>query len=188
MEKTSVKTEKYGIGRYVLLTLLLSFLGWLFEMALVFFMSGKWQDRGFLTMPFCPIYGCSILIAYFLAGTPDEGRGLLKPVHNKAVRYLLYLGIAFLLPTLAELVVGVFFDKIFDVWLWDYSSLPMNYEGHVALPVSLAWTALLFLFMKFLFLPLKRLVGKIPKTLANVLALLFVLAVAADMFVNFKNI
>ena len=188
MSKTSVKTEKYGLSRYFLLTLLLSFLGWAFEMALVFFMSGKMHDRGFMTMPFCPIYGCSILAAYLIAGTPDEGRGLLRNVDSRLIRHLLYLGLAFILPSLAELVVGAFFDKLFGVWLWDYSDLPLNLNGYVALPVSLAWTVLLFLFMKFLFTPLKNLVGKIPKKLANVLAILLLIAVAADVFMNFKNI
>ena len=186
--KKEKKEEKYGLSRYFLLTMFLSFLGWVFETTLVFFMTGKFYNQGFMTLPFCPIYGCPLILAYFLAGTPDEKRGVLKNVDNAWARNLLYLVFAFFLPTLAELIVGAFFDRLYGVWFWDYSIVPMNFNGYIALPVSLAWAGLLYLFMKFLFTPLKRFVGKIPKKWAIGLAILLFVAVATDMGLHFKNL
>lgn len=192
MAKTVAKKdkmkEKYGASRYFLLTMLLSFLGWAFETTLVFFMTGKFHNQGFMTLPFCPIYGCPLILAYFLAGTPDEPRGILKNVENALLRNLLYVLFAFFLPTLAELIVGAFFDRLYGVWLWDYSGIPMNFNGYIALPVSFAWTGLLYLFMKFLFTPIKNFVGRIPKKRAIGFAILLFIAVATDMALNFKNI
>ena len=139
-------------------------------------------------MPVCPIYGCSLFAVYLLAGTPDEGRGLLKHAQRRVVRYPLYFLLAFLVPSVAELFVGFFFDKAFGVWLWSYKSVPLNLGGYVCLPVSLAWAGLIFLFMKFLFPPIFRVLGKIPLLVARLLAIFLLLFALSDIFVNFMRI
>ena len=63
---------RYGIERYFILGAVLAFLGWLWETALMFALTGEYYDRGFMTLPFCPIYATGILGAYFLLGTPKE--------------------------------------------------------------------------------------------------------------------
>ena len=132
-------------------------------------------------MPFCPIYGISLIIVYFLLGTPHKGRGILKNVKNPFKRHVLYLLFAFLVPTAAELLVGFVFDVFFDTWLWRYRGLPLNFRGYISLPISLAWMALVFLFMRFLFAPLKRFVFKFPKSFAIVLAAMLLIASVMDV-------
>ena len=83
------------LSKYFLLTMLLSFIGWAFETVYVYFLFGRYTDRGFMTMPFCPIYGCSMMAAYFLLGTPSEGRGILKDMHSPFIRGVLYFVFAF---------------------------------------------------------------------------------------------
>lgn len=182
------KTETYGVARYFLLTMALSFIGWAYETLFVFLQSGRWHDQGFMTMPFCPIYGCSLIGAYLLAGTPDEGRGFLKKVDNRLLRYALYFLIAFTVPTLAELFVGLFFDKAFGIWLWSYRALPLNINGYICLPVSLAWAALIFAFMKWLFPLIKGLIYKIPLKAARSVAILLFALVVVDFIYNFSKI
>ena len=100
----------------------------------------------------------------------------------------MYLLFAFLIPSAAELFVALFFDKVFHVWLWSYDDLPMNLDGYVCLPVSLAWAVLIFFFMKFVFSPLKRLFGKLPRGLSSVLAIILLLALIVDLGVSIKHI
>ncbi len=169
------------IAKYSLLNLLLSFIGWGYETLLMLFMTGELQNRGFLSLPLCPIYGSTLMAVYFLFGTPDEGRGLLKRVQDPIVRSLFYLLAAFLAPTVAELIVGAYFDKFHGVWLWSYNGLPLNFRGYISLPVSILWMVMIFLFMKFIFPALKRWVFKIPKTLAIALAAAFLVIVGADL-------
>ena len=196
MKKSTVKDphggqseqERFGLSRYFLLTMALSFLGWAFETCLLRITTGKWHDRGFLSMPLCPIYGCSLIAAFFLLGTPDEPRGILQKIENMGGRYALYLLFAFLIPSAAELFVALFFDKVFQVWLWSYDDLPMNLDGYVGLPVSLAWAVLIIFFMKFVFSPLKRLFGKLPRGLSSVLAIILLLALIVDLGVSIKHI
>ena len=169
---TNIKREsqEYGFGRYFILTALLSFVGWAWEVLVMRVQTGKFYNQGFMTLPFCPIYGCSLLVAYLVLGTPDHGRGILKGVKTKSTRYALYFAFAFIIPTIAELLVGAVLDRGLHLTLWSYSSLPMNYKGYVCLPISLVWSGLIFLFMKFVFPYLYRFIRRIPKGLAGAIA------------------
>lgn len=184
---TKVKKESRieEIAKYFLLNLFLSFIGWGYETLLMLFMTGEYQNRGFLSLPLCPIYGSTLMTIYFLFGTPDEGRGLLKKVENPLIRSLLYLLGAFLAPTVAELIVGAYFDRFHGVWLWSYNGLPLNFRGYISLPISVLWMVMIFLFMKFIFPTLKKWVFKIPKTLAFTFAAAFAIVLAADVFKSF---
>ena len=185
MEKTRIQLCVHDVletvAKYFLLTMVLSFIGWVFEVIIIYLNAKRFYNSGFMTMPFCPIYGCSLMVAYFLLGTPNEGRGILKRVQNPILRYSAYLFFAFLIPTAAELIVGFFFDYFFDMWLWSYKGMPFNFRGYICIPVSIAWMLLIFLFMKFIFPRLKRAIFKIPKFVSMVLAMLLFIAVFADM-------
>ena len=167
--------------KYILLAGVLSLLGWIYETMLILVETGRFSDRGALSLPLCPIYASSLLGLYFLAGTPDRGRGILKRVSGKHLRWWLYFALAFLLPTLAELFFGVLFDRVWGVRLWDYSHIPLNYKGYISLPVSLAWAVLIFLFMKCLFEPIKRRVFALENHTAAALALLLLALVGLDV-------
>ncbi|MBE7079362.1 MAG: hypothetical protein E7380_05855 [Clostridiales bacterium] len=169
-----------GVWHLFLLLVLLSFLGWAYETAFVYLTLGRYSDRGFLSLPFCPIYGSCLTGIYLLFGTPDEGRGFLKKVNDPVKRRLLYLLFALLLPTGLELFIGLFFERYFHRKLWNYSKYPYQFKGYICLPVSLSWTVLIFLFMKLLFPFLKRLVDKCPKGLAVVLSIAFAILWVGD--------
>ena len=171
-----------------LVLLSVSFLGWAMETVLGFFQTGRFQDRGFLYAPFCPIYGCSVIAAYFLLGTPDEGRFLLKKVQNKGLRYLLYFFLVAIIPSLAEFLVGFFFDKAFGVWLWSYSGMPINLYGYVCLPISIVWAALIYAFMKFAFTPLRNFFMRLPKPALRALAITLFSLLAVDLFFSSLNL
>ena len=82
--------EKFSASRYFLLCILLSFIGWVWEVGVMFVQTGKFFNQGFLTLPICPIYGTTLLIVYFLLGTPQNPKGILKGVHKKMAAQFLY--------------------------------------------------------------------------------------------------
>jgi len=63
------------VSRYFILFMEMSFWGWAVETVFFLLCYGQLYDRGFMTLPFCTIYGCSFLLLYFLVGIPDEGEG-----------------------------------------------------------------------------------------------------------------
>lgn len=168
-----------------ILFLCLSFFGWLWETILLSAQAGEWVDRGFLFLPICPIYGVTLMTVYFLLGTPKEGRHGLQKIQKPVWRYAAYLFFAFLLPSIAELAVGAFYQGFFGVRLWDYSTLPLNIMGFVSLPISLAWSVLITLFMRFGFMPIRNFVQTAKRKPAMVFFALSALAVFIDTVYQF---
>ena len=168
-----------------LLCIWLSFLGWLWEMLFMVFAYQKFADRGFLSLPLCPIYGLTIVFAFYLLGTPHRGRCVLKRVKQPFWRYFLYLLFAFILPTVVELLVGVFYHKIYGVRLWNYSNRPFNFMGYVSLPISLAWSVALTLFMRIFFMPMRCFFQTAKDKPAVVGGVIFAVLVVSDFIYNF---
>ena len=171
------------VSKYFLLYMLISFLGWLWETLYMYFLTGQYHDRGFLTLPFCPIYATVLLSCYFLLGSIDEGRGILRRVESTGARALIYLCLSFVLPTLAEIFVGAFFYELLGIRLWDYSNMDYNTGGYVALEISTFWCIAIFLFMNKVFPYIKRLVFRIPDRVSTVLSVMTAFAVMVDIVV-----
>lgn len=183
-------TEKRvsAASRYVIMFFFISFLGWTMEMVFCIINSGQFCDRGFLTLPFCTIYGTGVFIVYFLIGTPQKGRLILGWCKNKVLRGILYLILAILIPTAVELVTGLFFEKVLGVTLWTYDMYKFNLWGYVCLEFSLIWGVILTLFMAFAFPTIKGIAAKIPDAAAIAVACVLVAAVAVDLIINLIGI
>nr|WP_245186944.1 hypothetical protein [Enterococcus larvae] len=103
-----------------------SFIGWVWETIYCSIKAGRFVYRGFLTGPYCPIYGFGILgVLYFL-----------EPFKNNLV--LLYLFSAVLVSVL-EYVTSYILEKLFHASWWDYKDVPLNLNGRIALPISAFW-------------------------------------------------
>lgn len=174
--------------KYFLLTVTLSFIGWLYEVILMKVRYGTWEDRGFLHAPICPIYGCTLLFIYFFLGTPKEKKGICKRIKNPLLHTALYLAFAFLIPTIAELSVGLFFDKNFHITLWSYAGISMNYNGYISLPISFIWSLMIYVFMRWLFPVFKMLIFKIPDVITLTLSAVLFVVLLTDVSVSFLQI
>ena len=171
---------KLRLCQDILVCLLISFLGWSVETLLCSLRDGAFCDRGFLNLPFCTIYGFSVLAIDALIGTPQEGGLLLRHCRPRRLRLLAYFLLAALIPTLAELATGAFFFRRFGLRLWDYSALRYNFRGYVCLEFSLLWGVLITAGMAWLYPRIRKAVSKIPRHLAGVMAIALALAVCID--------
>ena len=199
------KDKKYvrGQGRYdslarlcrmLLIGFLVSFGGWVLETAMHYIRYKEYTDRGFLTLPLCPIYGASvILIAYFF-GTPQALDGILdrqilrsesakRLLKSKVMRYIAYFVMVTLISTAAELVIGGIF-KMIGMPLWDYSDKAFNLFGVICLSYSLIWGAMITAVMAFLWRPMSRLFSKMPNRTAIISAFTLLVAATIDFAVN----
>lgn len=198
--KIDRKSQTDGIGsglvRLFLMFMLISCIGWCMETAYVLLRFGHLSDRGFLSMPFCPIYGASILAVYFAVGTPQGGvlqplfakaKGLPLPARAAAYAglYLLYFLAAALIPTAAEFLTDLFFDKLFGIRLWDYTDRPFNILGYVCLPMSALWGLLITAAMALLWTPLEKLLARIPQRAAKAVAFTLAALLLIDFCGNF---
>ena len=167
----------------LLIAILVSHLGWIMEMLLFYFSFDVIADRGFVTLPFCPIYGITVVVIYLLIGTPRSGGALLSGLSPSGVRVLLYFVSATLIPTLTELIGGEIMEKISGRVLWDYTSMKYNIGKYISLESSLTWGCMITGAM-LLFDPIRRLIERIPRGIAARVCAVLVSAITVDFSVN----
>lgn len=110
-----------------------SCLGWIYESLLCTLKSGKWENRGFLYGPICPIYGVgSVLIILIMEQTRQFSLAL------EAWQYFL---ISVCGSAALEYGTAWGMEKLFHARWWDYSDLPLNLHGRVSLFTSLGFGA-----------------------------------------------
>jgi len=114
---------------FMLWIFIYSFLGWCMECIVIRRQLGYWENRGFVKLPFCIIYGigCAIAIPMF------------APIRNNII--LLYFFGAFA-ATMFEFLTAKVMQKLFGKIWWDYSHLRYNYKGILCLESTLGWGCL----------------------------------------------
>ena len=103
-----------------------SFLGWVWETFYVSTKHGEFVNRGFVSGPFCTIYGFGAISVYLI----------LKPIENHVL--LLFLG-GIVVATVLEYITAVLMESIFHTSWWDYSDQKFNFQGRICLGCSLGW-------------------------------------------------
>lgn len=176
------------ISRYFILFMVMSFLGWVVETLFFLLCYGRFYDRGFMTLPFCTIYGFSFLLLHFLIGIPGTGDqgALLRKSQGKTGLFLYFL-LSALIPTGLELITGAFFHRVFGIRLWSYSSYHFHFHGYICLEYALLWGILIPFCMKYVFAPLKSWVFSFPTSYAWTLSSSLALLAAMDWTVNFSR-
>ena len=119
------------ISRYVCLFMIYSFMGWVYETIFCTIKGGKWENRGFLYGPVCPIYGIgAVTISIMMEETLGKGVAL----SAWQIFIISTIGSAVL-----EYVTSWSLEKLFHATWWDYSNLPLNIHGRISLFTSLGF-------------------------------------------------
>lgn len=124
-------TEMRIIMHYNLLELMVlifcySFFGWLIETTVATIKNKTYGNRGFVSGPFCFIYGFSaIFMSIFLR-------------ELKSTPVFLFLGTS-IVATVIEWITGKAFERIQKERWWNYSHKKWNIDGYICLQYSLLW-------------------------------------------------
>lgn len=152
-----------------------AFLGWCTEVAYAATEKGVFINRGFLNGPYCPIYGCGVLIVV----------AVLTPLKDSLL--ILFAG-SFLLTSILEFVTGFLLEKVFKNKWWDYSDKPFNIKGYVCLKFSILWGLACSFIMLVLHPMIYRFIKVIPHVLGVILLVLFMACFSVDLFVTVSTI
>ena len=133
-----------------------SFIGWVLEILFVSIRRRKYVDRGVINGPLCIVYGVAGVV---IAVTLSEIAGNL---------FFLFLYSA-LYATVIEWIAGHILEHSSQSRWWDYSHLPFNLDGYIALPVSVIWGLLGVAVVKWGNPLLVYLVRLIPQPLGSIL-------------------
>lgn len=150
-----------------------SFLGWVWESIYCTIKKRKWQDRGFLFGPVCPIYGSCIVVAKIVFTEVAVFSSADTPIWQ--IFLICVLGSA-----MAEFGTSWVLEKRFHAMWWDYSQQPFNIQGRICAPVSMAFGVAGVLLVKFVFPFMVNVTGRISTTGYEVLAIVFALLFGAD--------
>jgi uncharacterized membrane protein len=67
---------------------------------------------------------------------------LMNTPHRTPLRIFLLLSASAVFITVGELITGEIVNVRMGLNIWDYSMLPMNYDGQICLPFTLLWFSL----------------------------------------------
>jgi uncharacterized membrane protein len=126
-----------------------SCIGWAIEVVTMTVETGEYQNRGFLNMPLCPIYGAGVLLVV----------SLFRPITDT---WLLLFVLTALMCTAFELTVGLIMEKIFHNRWWDYSMYKFNFKGYICLWVSCGWGIGCVIVLKFVQPFFERVIDAVP--------------------------
>lgn len=160
---------QYTLYELLWLYFLYSFLGWCAEVVLSAMAKKHFINRGFVTGPFCPIYGAgAVAFAIFLPELTSSP-------------FFLFLG-SMILASGIEYFTGALLEKIFHKRWWDYSDHRFHLNGYVCLRYTLVW-GIFGLFAMYLGNGLLlSLVSLIPHMAGLILLIILCVILACDAF------
>lgn len=144
-----------------------SIMGWIMETVLCSHREKNFVNRGYLSGPYCPIYGVGMcLIILFLTPYQDDLSDLL-------------IG-SMLLSTVLEYFTSWIMERLFHTKWWDYSDKKFNLHGRICLQILIAWGILTLVIMKFVHPIIQTGVEKIPQSVGNVILICLLVILLID--------
>ncbi len=163
------------VSQYFIAFISFSFFGWIYECIYCTIVDKRWQNRGFLFGPICPIYGISVVLSMIVFGH----------MHIPGISYDTPAWKIFIICALMSAVIEYFtsytLESIFHAVWWDYSNIILNINGRICLPATCGFGLAGILIVKYL-LPF---ISSIPwdehQLINETMALLFMMVFGVDI-------
>ncbi len=152
--------------------ILYSILGWFVESLYMTICNKKITNRGFVFLPFCPIYGVGATL----------GSVFLSPLVNNVI--VLYL-VAAVVATIFEFLVAKLMLILFGELWWDYKEKPVNYKGIICLESTLAWGLYGIVIVRFLNARIFHVIDQVDISRGIMLCKLILAIVTIDFIYHF---
>ena len=160
------------VSRYVVWFVAYAVLGWVYESTYCTIVDRRWQNRGFLYGPLCPIYGVAV-IAAIAACQLMAARGIVPEPWQ--VFAACALGAATL-----EYITSWTLEQLFHARWWDYSNMPLNLNGRICVPAMVLFGLMGLLVVYVLYEPTVEATDAVAPVVVEGLSLVLVGAVTID--------
>lgn len=162
----------YNFQTYILLFFIYSFAGWFMESVGGILNVKKFVNRGFLIGPYCPVYGCGVILITILLQ-----------------KYSTDIPALFFLSTLIcgtlEYATSYYMEKCFNARWWDYTNRKFNINGRICLetllPFGIGGTLILCYINPFIV----KYINLIPINILNILSYGLVSIFIIDIIFSF---
>lgn len=162
------------LSKYFVYFVIFSCMGWIYESIYCTLRAGKWENRGFLYGPLCPIYGAGgvgITIIYDLIAAHGDGGNF---------KWWQIFLVAFFGSIVLEYVTSWTLEKLFHAYWWDYHDKPLNINGRVCFFYSLGFGVAGLLVIYYIAPFTRWMTGWISPILYELFGLIFMALVAID--------
>jgi len=147
-----------------------SFMGWILETIFASIIAKRFINRGFLSGPFCPIYGFGAILI-IQSATVIDGIFLKVTTLYSLITKIIF---AIILTTLLEYFTGAILEKIFKCRWWDYSNEFLNIKGRVCLKYSVLWGTLAYVLIEVIHPISSQVVVQLTLTAKYILSLFMI--------------
>lgn len=158
------------ILRYEVEFLINSFMGWVYEVACVWFVFHYYADRGVMTLPLIPIYAFGGILLLLL----------LRKIKNPAALF----AISFLVTTVFEIISSYVLEWIYGYYFWTYSGWPLSIMDRSCVLTSLIFALMAVFYFKVTHPLTEKIYGKIKPVHAAVLDVLIAVPVLSDLIIS----
>lgn len=166
------KNSNYTIYDYFVMAIIVSFLGFFLEDLWIALHEGYVDNRN-MYLPFLIGYGMAIISISIVIGIPD----------NKHL--LSYFSKIFLAISIGEFVLGTIVEKTCGIYFWDYTSLPLHFTRYTSFFTSLAFSAIITLFMWKVFCPLMDIIHSHDSRSMRIVSTIAITLLLLDLVFSF---
>ena len=165
----------YGFYELTLIFFIYAFFGWILEVVRAALREKKFVNRGFLSGPYCPIYGFGVVSVLLL----------LTPLKTNLP--LLFVSSIILTSTL-EFAAGFILEKLFYQKWWDYSTYRFNFNGYICLYISIFWGIACVAVMYFIEPVIDKVIFYLPVNFCAIIAIVLLITVIADTIMSLVTV
>lgn len=155
-----------------------SVIGWICETIFCSVSAKKLVGRGFLTGPYCPIYGIGAVLLW----------EILYPMAQKLVSLPLVFAVSMVVTSFLEYVTSWTLEKLFNMSWWDYSGKRFNLKGRISLRNSFLYgfmgVALIYIIQPVVI----KLITAMPIEIRTVTASLFIAVLLIDLIATLNGV
>ena len=169
------------LNRYLTAYFVFSVLGWIWESIYCTIKERKWQNRGLLYGPLCPIYGFGSIIALLVYDLISLGI-----VHQ--LSWWITLIVGFFLSMILEYPTSYILEKLFHARWWDYSDLPLNINGRTCVITSLGFGIGAIIIMNYLIPSYEQALVIIPASIIAISCVIFVAIHSSDITLTVSHL
>lgn len=148
-------------------------MGWIYETLYCTIKSGKWENRGFLYGPVCPIYGTGAIAISILIHS-------MQKLQIEVQIWQLFI-IAVIGSAILEYLTSWALEKIFHALWWDYSTWPFNLNGRISLFTSFGFSIAGLLIIYYIAPFTEKVITHLSPIETEIYALIFVAIFMVDL-------
>lgn len=168
------------MDKYIAIFMVFSIIGWIWESIFSTIYDRKWANRGFLYGPYCPIYGFAGIIGTLSFNFFSN--------EIQALSNWTLFALGFALSIVLELPTSIVLEKRFNARWWDYSDIPLNFNGRTSIPTSCGFGIATVFFMKFFIPNAFIIINRAPDLLFQIAAILTTALVSIDLTLTISEL